>query len=215
MNPFGSTEVRIEREARRSLQISVKNGWILIKAPTHCSNQEIAAFASKNQAWIEKQLQNRQRQKKESGEGALLLGKVWRFELPEAGASGPDFDLIALIARFPSPVTESEWGRFYKRAALALLPPLYKQTAKALGIEPPPFSIKSLARAWGVCHSSGRVELHWALVKLEEPLARYVICHELAHLTHMNHSQQFWALCDQYCPGARHFDRMLKDAPPP
>ena len=34
-------------------------------------------------------------------------------------------------------------------------------------------------------------------------LVDYVVCHELAHLRHMNHSAAFWAEVGRQCPGYR------------
>ena len=39
------------------------------------------------------------------------------------------------------------------------------------------------------------------LLLLPEHLVRYVICHELAHLKHFDHSPAFHALCDSYLGG--------------
>ena len=36
---------------------------------------------------------------------------------------------------------------------------------------------------------------------LPKDLIEYIICHELAHLTHMNHSPQFHALVNKYVNG--------------
>lgn len=54
----------------------------------------------------------------------------------------------------------------------------------------------------GTCSSRRIISLSSLLIFLPQNLRDYIICHELAHLTEMNHSPRFHALCDSYCHGA-------------
>ena len=92
-------------------------------------------------------------------------------------------------------------GRAMEVQAHTVLLPLAQQVADGLGLKPAGFEIGRGMRKLGHCTAKKVIQLSRNLMFLPEPLIRYIICHELAHLTHMNHSPEFHALCDQYTGG--------------
>ena len=89
-------------------------------------------------------------------------------------------------------------GRAMEVQAHAVLLPLARQVADELGITPAGFEVGRGMRKLGHCTAKKVIQLSRNLMFLPEPLIRYIICHELAHLTHMNHSPEFHALVNQY-----------------
>ena len=82
-----------------------------------------------------------------------------------------------------------------------VLLPYAREVADELSLKPSGFEVGRGMRKLGHCTAKKVIQLSRNLMFLPEELVRYVICHELAHLTHMNHSPQFHALCNQYCDG--------------
>jgi predicted metal-dependent hydrolase len=92
-------------------------------------------------------------------------------------------------------------GRAMEVKADKVLLPFAHEVADQVGLAPAGFEIGRGMRKLGHCTAKKVIQLSRNLMFLSEPLVRYIICHELAHLTHMNHSPQFHALCDKYCNG--------------
>lgn len=76
-----------------------------------------------------------------------------------------------------------------------------EKVAEAAGVHPAKWTIGRGHRTLGTCRSDGYITLSYLLVFLPQPLREYIICHELAHLSEMNHSERFHKICDRYCAG--------------
>lgn len=98
-------------------------------------------------------------------------------------------------------VVSSIISRSMEYMADKVLLPYAREVAAGLGLKPAGFEIGRGMRKLGHCTTKQVIQLSRNLMFIPEELIRYVICHELAHLTHMNHSPQFHALCNQYCGG--------------
>lgn len=102
-------------------------------------------------------------------------------------------------------------GRAMDVQAHAVLLPLARQVASELGLQPAGFEIGRGMRKLGHCTSKKVIQLSRNLMFMPEWLIRYIICHELAHLTHMNHSPEFHALVNRYTGGhERDLERQLR-----
>jgi len=71
-------------------------------------------------------------------------------------------------------------------------------------------SIRSQRTRWGSCSSRNTISLNWRLIMAPDTVSDYVVYHELAHLTHMNHSRAFWQLVEDYCPAYKTAEAWLK-----
>ena len=47
---------------------------------------------------------------------------------------------------------------------------------------------------------------------LEPSLMEYIVVHEMAHLTHLNHSKDFWALVTKTMPDTQQLRQRLREA---
>ncbi len=100
-------------------------------------------------------------------------------------------------------VIEKSVVDWYKKQALPHFAQRAFFFAKLHSLAPPRVFLSSANSRWGSCNSRREVRFSWRLIKARPALIDYVVCHELAHLRHMNHSQAFWLEVERMCPDYR------------
>lgn len=129
--------------------------------------------------------------------------------VPRRMLFGQDGDLLVLSLHVGMDL-ESDQGKrnvthglqvMLEQEAVRLLLPFADEVAREVGVSPASWEIGRGMRKLGHCTKGRVIQLSRNLMFLPERLVRYIICHELAHLTHMNHSAAFHALVNKYTGG--------------
>ena len=93
-----------------------------------------------------------------------------------------------------------KYSRLY---APVYLLPLAQELAAKIGVSPRSINVSHGLRVLGRCTSKGDVFLSKNLIFYPTHLREYVILHEFAHLTHMNHGAGFHQLLEKYLGQSR------------
>lgn len=88
-----------------------------------------------------------------------------------------------------------------KRYAPEFILPFAQHEAARVGKIPKSFGMNQGKRLLGYCTIHGDVKLSHFLMLMNEDMVRCVICHELAHLIHHDHSPAFYRTLNQFLNG--------------
>jgi predicted metal-dependent hydrolase len=83
---------------------------------------------------------------------------------------------------------------YLKAAARTDLQAAVAAHAARLAVRPRSLTLRDPVSRWGSCSSSGALSFSWRLILAPTHVLDYLAAHEVAHLTHMNHSAKFWAV---------------------
>lgn len=201
-------EIR-RRKGTRHLRLTLGHqNQIVASVPWHTGDRGVAKFVEKQKVWLEAQL---------SKAPQVYTLSDWLAAHPQITASGDIFGLrieqterrkadyrfdqggAVLVLRLPE-VDEASLLQLLRRFAKDALICRVAYHAKRWGITYGALSVRDQSSRWGSCSARRGISLNWRLVLLSPELQDYIILHELAHLTEMNHGQRFWALLDSYDP---------------
>ena len=101
---------------------------------------------------------------------------------------------------------------WYRGRAAERLPDVVERWWPSLGRgEMSRILIRDQRQRWGSCAPDGTLRFNWRAMMLKPALIEYVVVHELAHLTHRNHSTDFWGLVSKAMPDAQRRRKSLRE----
>lgn len=68
------------------------------------------------------------------------------------------------------------------------------------GLKPRALRVAEFATGWGSCGPNGTIQIDWRLVFAPKRVLEYVVVHEVAHLKHRSHGEEFWAFLSTMLP---------------
>ncbi|MGL4373116.1 MAG: M48 family metallopeptidase [Turicibacter sp.] len=222
----GGFEIQIERKKIKNIYLKVKrNGDIVLSAPTRIEMTYLEQFIQSKLSWIQQKKKNyEQREQKgaiptEKNDSSVYLFGEKLIKLPiKATAHHISVESPYLKLYYPPQTSEEIQEAKLEKWLLEQLDKQIKHDLmtywhyfKAQGISPVEIKYRKMKATWGVCRPTRRsLTFNKNLVHCHPNFIEYVVVHELCHLIHPNHGQQFYELVQQLLPQWKTYAKRYK-----
>lgn len=220
---IGEVTLRKSRLAKRLILKVDQAGRPVVTIPIYAPYHVAEMFARKHQDWFR---QNLPAERDAPIRDGMAIGKRHhvKFVTSSTNKVSARVGNTKIIITHPQALNYTERSvqnealkgatRALRRQAEAVLPGMLHRLAQAHGYSYNEIRIKSVRTRWGSCSSGKIINLSIWLMQLPEPLTEYVLCHELAHLKHLNHSSAFWRAVELMIPNYKQRRKQLKEYSP-
>ena len=220
-------EVHRSQRRRKTVQITMDGGRVLVVAPVDAPAERLEAIIQKRAPWILRQtpapLIAPPRKRFVSGETLPYMGRNVRMIVETADVPSPEARFDHWSFRIAAPAHLDETSRYeeirkvvvqwYRKRASRRLPQTVELWRKRMGLPgSPEVLIRDQRQRWGSCAPDGTLRFNWRVVMLSPALIDYVVIHELTHLRVNGHSKEFWVLMSKTMPDAQLHRRKLREA---
>lgn len=221
-------EFEVVKSKRKSISITIdEQGNVLIKTPLKISKKAISEIVYEKADWILK----KQKEMKENflsrrskdfhnGEVFLFQGNEYKLLIEiNPFLKKVEIEILddKIIVKAPtrniSMIRNAIYKWYYEMAAkaIALSIEKYKKYIEGAGEKIKNIRIKDQKTRWGSCSSVGNLNFNFRLIFAPKEVLDYVVVHELSHLKHMNHSEEFWNSVEKILPDYKKMRQWLKN----
>jgi len=183
-NAIIELEYTVIRSKRKSVGFQVKSGGeIIVKLPNHLPLVTVLPMIEEKKQWIY---------------------EAWLKQKDK-----PDMQLARMEERSDPRLSHLE--KKYRNAAKQYIYERVEHFIPLTGGSYANIRIGDQKTRWGSCSSNKTLSFSWRLMLAPPYILDYVVIHELCHLTHMNHSKEFWELVQSVDPDYLKHRQWLKE----
>jgi hypothetical protein len=215
---------RLRRARRRTIGFQIDDHGLTVSAPRWVSLRAIEEAILEKERWIRSKLAQWQDWRARHGaqrlrwaDGAVLpyLGEGLTLRLrgfADAAVARVGAELhLALAQGAGEPEVRTHVQDWYRGEAMRVLGERVHALAARGQVREFTWRLSSARTQWGSCNEDGRIRLNWRLMFFPPAVIDYVVAHELAHLTELNHGPGFWREVERLLPDFRAARDQIKD----
>ena len=219
----------VKRRDRKTLAIEVHpNLEVVIISPRGESLETIKKKVAKRAAWIIRQqiffqsfLPRTPERNYVSGETHYYLGRRYLLKVTEGTKNEVKLMSGNIIVYLKRRRKREEnhvrllLEKWYKNHRKLKFQERFENAWRAFQsypLETPAIESRKMKNRWGSCTPKGKIILNSELIKTPVKCIDYVIHHELCHLVHPNHSQEFYKLQTKVNADWKHWKQKLESA---
>ena len=201
---------KISTAKKLVLRIDEKNHCAVVSIPKYCSQKQAMRFLKENEDWIINTLAKLPKLTDfNDGDEISVFGKKYRISY-DAKHKGTCFENDLIKVGGDKTFLHRRIKDFLKKTAVDSLAEMSLMIAKKINAKVVSVSIKDTKSRWGSCSTAGNINYNWRIVFAPEDVIYYLVCHEVSHLKHPNHSTEFWKLVEDLCPHCKDSRKWLK-----
>lgn len=193
---------RLAQARRMTLRLSPDGGEVRVSIPRWGRVGDAEAFARDRADWLAAQLR-RLPERESIAAGSVVpyrgeqLQVIWLVDAPRK----PVLDDGAIVLGGPQDGLQGRLARWLEGEALRLMADDLAHYCARAGKDLPRLSLSRAQRRWGSCAADGSIRMNWRLIMAPDFVRRSVVAHEVAHMTHFDHSPAFHAHLGQLYEG--------------
>lgn len=203
-------EVVIERKNNKNIYIRVKDDLkIYVTCNYFYTKKQITCILDNNLISIKKMLERKKRIVEKNSMFFYLGKKYDIITVPAIDNIDIDYQNDNIYVK-----DKKHLEKWYKNEIIRIFTDRFNHCFQLFNenVTMPQLKIRNMKTRWGVYNRKNHsVTLNTHLIEHEIDKLDYVIYHELSHIIHFNHSEDFWNLVSKYCPNYKEIRKEMKE----
>jgi len=215
--------VELSFSHRKSIALHVHEGRIEIRAPKQTSLEYARAFLLSKDQWLARTLTKQATLTSDRidysrantipfmGIDVRLIREPVKakdsWELTHSGLAlhCDDFEDAALVLALLADFYQKQAHFWLKKKTIT------KAQQAGLFEKLSDIRFRKTKTKWGHCTAQGRIQYNWQIMMAPETVIDYLVCHEVSHLKHLNHSASFWRQVESLHPNYQNDRKWLNE----